>query len=80
MTHELTAALGHTLKDGFKVMHGAGEEIRGNINSALDGLGDSIAGRKTVPNTEGDRVAQRGAAEAEAGRLGLEGDTATRRV
>jgi hypothetical protein len=53
------------------VVHGAGEEIRGNINSALDGLGDSIAGRPATAS-RGDDVAAAGAAEAEAGRQGLE--------
>jgi hypothetical protein len=53
------------------MFHGAGEEIRGNINSALDGLGDEIAGRPTATSS-GDGVAARGATEIEAGREGLE--------
>lgn len=73
-------AVGDTLKDGFHVVHGAGDELRGDINSALDGFGDSIAGRDAAANNRDDRVAQRGAAEAEAGRQGLEQDKGERRV
>lgn len=67
----LTPAVGATLKDGFRVVHGAGDEIRGNINSAFDGLGDALAGRPAGVSS-GDAVAARGAAEAETGRQGIE--------
>lgn len=56
-------------------MHGAGEGIRGNVNSFLDNVGEQIAGRgqgdvKPATRTEQERPAQvaaRGADEFQAG-------------
>lgn len=39
--------VGSKVKGFFKVINNAGEQIRGNINAALDGTGDAIAGRKS---------------------------------
>jgi len=33
------------IKGAWNVFHGAGEALRGNINSVLDGVGENIAGR-----------------------------------
>lgn len=37
------AALGTRVRGVFEAVHGAGEALRGNINSALDGLGDGVS-------------------------------------
>lgn len=39
--------VGGKVKGLFKVINTAGEQLRGNINAALDGTGDAIAGRKS---------------------------------
>ncbi|PLW09471.1 hypothetical protein PCANC_21624 [Puccinia coronata f. sp. avenae] len=39
--------VGSKAKAFLDMFHTAGEQIRGNINAALDGAGDAIAGRKT---------------------------------
>ncbi|KAH9810436.1 hypothetical protein DFH28DRAFT_1224710 [Melampsora americana] len=39
--------VGGKVKGLFKVINTAGEHLRGNINAALDGAGDAIAGRKS---------------------------------
>lgn len=39
--------VGSKAKAFLDMFHTAGEHIRGNINAALDGAGDAIAGRKT---------------------------------
>ncbi|KAK4686744.1 hypothetical protein P7C73_g3379, partial [Tremellales sp. Uapishka_1] len=37
--------VGQKIKSGWNVFHGAGESIRGNINSFVDNVGEEIAGR-----------------------------------
>ncbi|KAK1927791.1 hypothetical protein DB88DRAFT_507864 [Papiliotrema laurentii] len=67
--------LGEKVKGGLGVVHGAGEGIRGNVNSFLDNVGEQIAGRgqgdvKPATRTEQERPAQvaaRGADEFQAG-------------
>ncbi|KAL8283804.1 hypothetical protein RQP46_005236 [Phenoliferia psychrophenolica] len=71
--------VGERAKGLFGAIHGAGEAIRGTINSGLDGLGDGVAGRKTGEVTSqsstgsNEGVAQSGVAEAKAGYASLVG-------
>ncbi|GAA5869314.1 hypothetical protein JCM3774_004204 [Rhodotorula dairenensis] len=48
------ADLGNRAGGVFNALHGAGEALRGNINSFLDQGGDAVAGREhgTVPSRE----------------------------
>ncbi|BGP27108.1 hypothetical protein Rt10032_c12g4865 [Rhodotorula toruloides] len=68
------------ISGAFGAVHGAGEAIRGTINSALDGIGDGIAGRPqgTVESRESARgeesVAQKGINEFNQGTASLKGD------
>ncbi|CDR35723.1 RHTO0S01e05710g1_1 [Rhodotorula toruloides] len=71
---------GEKSRGAFGAIHGAGEAIRGTINSALDGVGDGIAGRPqgTVESRESARgeesVAQKGINEFNQGVASLKGD------
>ncbi|KZV81649.1 hypothetical protein EXIGLDRAFT_730810 [Exidia glandulosa HHB12029] len=64
------AGLGKKIKGSVDVIHGAGEVLRGNAESAADAFGDAITGKsrpvaETQPAT--DNVAQKGAREVESG-------------
>ncbi|BGP34798.1 hypothetical protein JCM10296v2_006621 [Rhodotorula toruloides] len=74
------ASIAERISGAFGAIHGAGEAIRGTINSALDGVGDGIAGRPqgTVESRESARgeesVAQKGINEFNQGVASLKGD------
>ncbi|GAA95334.1 uncharacterized protein L969DRAFT_15197 [Mixia osmundae IAM 14324] len=65
--------IGKGVKGLFNTIHGAGETIRGTINSTLDGLGDGVAQRESgsaASRTEaqsGDSTVQKGQAEFKQG-------------
>ncbi|BGP42897.1 hypothetical protein JCM10449v2_006911 [Rhodotorula kratochvilovae] len=67
----------------FEAIHGAGEAIRGNVNSALDGLGDGIANRPqgTVESRQSaaseESVAQKGVREFTEGVNAVKGGTSS---
>ncbi|KAG8922088.1 hypothetical protein FRC02_012147 [Tulasnella sp. 418] len=42
---------GDYIKGAWNVIHGAGEVFRGTVNSALDNVGDTVAGRPGQPVT-----------------------------
>ena len=70
-------AVGDKLKGAFGVVHGAGEGIRGNINSFLDNAGEQIAGRgqgdvKPATRTEEQRPAQVAANGSDEFKAGME--------
>ncbi|CDZ98208.1 hypothetical protein [Phaffia rhodozyma] len=58
-------SISNAVKSGWNVFHGAGEVIRGSINSAADGLGDGIAGRSSTTTTT--TTTTTGATNADAG-------------
>ncbi|SCV74462.1 BQ2448_8101 [Microbotryum intermedium] len=65
---------GEKTKGLMGTIHGAGEAIRGTINSALDGAGDAVAGRESGSVTasndgvkDGDNVARKGVEELKEG-------------
>ncbi|GAA5871978.1 hypothetical protein JCM8547_006207 [Rhodosporidiobolus lusitaniae] len=64
----------------FGAIHGAGEAIRGTINSGLDGLGDGVTGRPQGTATSRtsaageESVAQKGVAEFQKGVDALKGE------
>jgi len=71
--------VGNTVKSVFNVAHGAGEGVRGNINSFFDNVGEQIAGRgqndvKPAPRSgeQPAQVAAKGADEFKAGMEGLQ--------
>ncbi|WVR03654.1 hypothetical protein IAU60_000649 [Kwoniella sp. DSM 27419] len=65
--------LGEKVKGGWNVFHGAGEGIRGNVNSFVDNIGEQIAGRDSTAkpsSASGERpsaVAANGADEIQSG-------------
>ncbi|TNY23882.1 hypothetical protein DMC30DRAFT_259546 [Rhodotorula diobovata] len=75
------AALGTRVRGVFEAVHGAGEALRGNINSALDGLGDGVANRPqgTVESRQlaagEESVAQKGLNELQGGISAAKGET-----
>ncbi|KAK4329849.1 hypothetical protein RTBOTA2_005833 [Rhodotorula toruloides] len=79
-TDTTRASIAERISGAFGAVHGAGEAIRGTINSALDGVGDGIAGRPqgTVESRESARgeesVAQKGINEFNQGVASLKGD------
>ncbi|GAA5992150.1 hypothetical protein JCM10908_001790 [Rhodotorula pacifica] len=74
------ADLGNRAGGVFNALHGAGEAIRGNINSFLDQGGDAVAGREhgSVPSRETttaghDTTAQKGLNELNKGIAEVQG-------
>ncbi|EJD35596.1 hypothetical protein AURDEDRAFT_130534 [Auricularia subglabra TFB-10046 SS5] len=70
------AGLGKALRGSVDVVHGTGEVLRGNAQSAMDAFGETIAGKsrpvaETQPRTDG--VAQKGAHEVQAGLNAVQG-------
>ncbi|GAA5907078.1 hypothetical protein JCM8208_004506 [Rhodotorula glutinis] len=67
------ASLGGRVRGVFEAIHGAGEALRGNINAAVDGLGDGIANRpqgtvESRQSASGEQsVAQKGLEELKGG-------------
>ncbi|GAA6040865.1 hypothetical protein JCM8097_007755 [Rhodosporidiobolus ruineniae] len=79
---DIGETLGSRTRGFFSAIHGAGEGIRGTINSALDGLGDGVAGRpsgtiesRSSANTE-ETVADKGKKEFQAGVEAMKGERA----
>ncbi|GAA6046639.1 hypothetical protein JCM3770_003091 [Rhodotorula araucariae] len=76
------ASVGTRVRGVFEAIHGAGEAIRGNVNSALDGLGDGIANRPqgTVESRQSaaseESVAQKGVRELNEGINAVKGGSA----
>ncbi|POY75850.1 hypothetical protein BMF94_0932 [Rhodotorula taiwanensis] len=73
--------LGNRAGGVFNAMHGAGEAIRGNINSFLDQGGDALAGREhgSVPSRETgtaghESTAQKGINELSKGISQIQGE------
>ncbi|GAA5968767.1 hypothetical protein JCM21900_002749 [Sporobolomyces salmonicolor] len=61
----------HRTRGFFNAVHGAGEALRGTINSALDGIGDGVAAREkgSVASREGSegKTADKGVNEYKGG-------------
>ncbi|GAA5973594.1 hypothetical protein JCM8115_000429 [Rhodotorula mucilaginosa] len=77
------ADLGNRAGGVFNALHGAGEAIRGNINSFLDQGGDAVAGREhgTVPSRDAppaghETTAQSGVSELKKGISEIQGKRA----
>ncbi|KAK0563490.1 hypothetical protein OC844_002201 [Tilletia horrida] len=69
-------SIGDAIKGAFNTVGGAGESLRGTINSALDGAGEAVSGRMNSGNTTGgsslssenpDSVAKQGEAQFKEG-------------
>lgn len=73
--------VGEGAKGFFGAIHGAGEAIRGTINSTIDGLGDGVVGRNhgdvtSVSNSgTSDNVARSGIDEVRESLAKLKGST-----
>ncbi|KWU41877.1 hypothetical protein RHOSPDRAFT_36579 [Rhodotorula sp. JG-1b] len=79
----LTTEIEWTYSGVFNALHGAGEAIRGNINSFLDQGGDAVAGREhgTVPSRDAppaghETTAQSGVSELKKGISEIQGKRA----
>ncbi|KPV72526.1 uncharacterized protein RHOBADRAFT_66891 [Rhodotorula graminis WP1] len=80
------ADAGQRGKGVFEAIHGAGEALRGNINAAVDGLGDGIANRpqgsvesrqsQSAASGEQQSVAQKGLDELKSGISAARGEPA----
>ncbi|GAA5921206.1 hypothetical protein JCM3775_004139 [Rhodotorula graminis] len=80
------ASLGGRVRGVFEAIHGAGEALRGNINAAVDGLGDGIANRpqgsvesrqsQSAASGEQQSVAQKGLDELKSGISAARGEPA----
>ncbi|GAA5836863.1 hypothetical protein JCM9279_007683 [Rhodotorula babjevae] len=77
------ASLGGRVRGVFEAIHGAGEALRGNINAAVDGLGDGIANRpqgsvESRQSASGEEsVAQKGLNELKGGISAAKGEPST---